>query len=174
MQCVRKICPRDVPRCVRSYIGAMGPGLSKSGIKKPDLGKVPQIDRSQYKNYLKTVERAASTPDSGIKISNLPRSVPNAMASGWVPPPDTIPDLPYFVWRNIDQTLPVEHKESGNFHRYTQITKIEGDIELLRTAVENFLDDKTIPVVANEVTGTITCLGWRAFELKKWLQLQGF
>ena len=152
----------------------MGPGLSRTGIKQPNYGQVPRIDRSQYKNYLKTLEKAASTPDSGIKISNMPRSVPNAKPSGWVPPPTRIPDLPFFVWRNIDQTLPVEHKENQQFHRYTQITKIEGDIEALRAAVENFLDDETIPVVANEVTGTITCLGWRAFELKKWLQFQGF
>ena len=173
---MRNTCLRTVPACTRSYMGAMGPGLSRTGIKKPDksAGQVPRIDRSQYKNYLETLDQAAATPDSGIKVSTLPRSVPNAMPSGWVPPPTSLPDLPYFVWRNLDQTLPVEHKENSEFNRYTQISKIEGDIEALRAAVEKFLDDDTIPVVASDITGTVTCLGWRAFEIKRWLQLQGF
>ena len=74
----------------------------------------------------------------------------------------------------MDQTLPVQHKESEEFRRFTQVSRIEGDIQKLRADIERFLDDPTIPVVANEVEGTITLIGWRAFELKKFLQLQGF
>ena len=94
--------------------------------------------------------------------------------SGWTPPPTTIPDLPYFLWRTVDnETLPVEHKTTSEDNlRYTEVSRIEGDLHQLRADLEEFLEDKT--VTANEITGTITILGWRAFEIKKWLQLKGF
>lgn len=175
MSCLRKLS-RLSPICSRSYIGGISPGLSKSGIKKVQYNQqVPRIDRSQYQIYLETLAKTPETPaKSTVTHSTLPQSIPGSMPSGWVPPPQELPDLPYFVWRTVDQTLPVQHKESEEFRRFTQVSRIEGDIQKLRADIERFLDDPTIPVVANEVEGTITLIGWRAFELKKFLQLQGF
>lgn len=174
MASFNKVCIR-VQGGVRTYLGAFGPGLSRSGIKRPGpaSGKVPDIDRSQYKIYLDQVDENTYKSPS-VKLSELPVKIPGAKPSGWVPPPASIPDLPYFIWRNVDKALPVEHKQNEKFHRFTQISRIEGDIQTLRDDIEGFLNDETVPVVANENTGTITCLGWRAFEIKKWLQLQGF
>ena len=161
--------------CARQYIGAAGPGLSRTGIKfPPKNGQVPRIDRTQYKVYLETLSEPTHR-GPGVTVSKLPiTAVPNAHPSGWTQPHNQIPDLPYFVWRKLDQTLPVDHKESEEFRRITQISKIEGDIQLLKEDIQIFLEDESIPVVANELLGTITILGWRAFEVKKWLQLQGF
>ena len=173
MLCLQKLS-RLSQTCTRSYIGAMSPGLSKSGIKKAQFNQqVPRINRSQYKIYLETLDKSKAFTDTDVTFSNIP-PVPGALPSGWVPPPQDIPDLPYFVWRNVDKTLPVEHKESEEFRRFTQLSKIEGDIQELKSAIERFLDDSSIPVVANEVQGTVTLIGWRAFEIKKFLQLQGF
>nr|XP_055064389.1 mitochondrial ribosomal protein L49 [Misgurnus anguillicaudatus] len=97
--------------------------------------------------------------------------------SGWIPPPDTPPSLPYMIRRSRMHNVPVYSDiKYGNQHS-TLLRKIEGDIWALNKDVKEFLlglTGKDPPTQVNEVTGTIRIKGPFEKELKDWLLNKGF
>eukprot|EP00067_Danio_rerio_P051592 XP_686994.3 39S ribosomal protein L49, mitochondrial [Danio rerio] len=97
--------------------------------------------------------------------------------SGWTPPSDTPPSLPYMIRRSRMHNVPVYSDiKHGNQHS-TLIRKIEGDIWALNKEVKEFLlglTGKDPPTQVNEITGSIRVKGQFDKELKDWLLNKGF
>nr|XP_006136668.1 39S ribosomal protein L49, mitochondrial [Pelodiscus sinensis] len=97
--------------------------------------------------------------------------------SGWRPPSDTPPALPYFVRRSRMHNVPVYKDITSGNRRMTVIRKIEGDIWALEKEVKEFLTQlagKPPPIQVNEVTASIRIKGYFDNELKEWLLNKGF
>ncbi|XP_018409814.1 PREDICTED: 39S ribosomal protein L49, mitochondrial [Nanorana parkeri] len=97
--------------------------------------------------------------------------------SGWIPPKDTPPDLPYFVRRSRMHNIPVYKDITHGNRQMTVIRKIEGDIWALETEVKDFLTQltgKTPATQVNEINRTIRVKGYFDTELQTWLGEKGF
>lgn len=97
--------------------------------------------------------------------------------SGWQPPRDPPPNLPYFVRRSRMHNLPVYTDITHGNRQMTVIRKVEGDIWALQKDVEDFLSPllgKTPITQVNEVTGTLRIKGYFDQQLKTWLLEKGF
>ncbi|XP_014700354.1 large ribosomal subunit protein mL49 [Equus asinus] len=98
-------------------------------------------------------------------------------ASGWQPPRDPPPSLPYFVRRSRMHNIPVYTDITHGNRQMTVIRKVEGDIWALQKDVEDFLRPllgKTPVTQVNEVTGTLRIKGYFDRQLKAWLLEKGF
>ncbi|KAM9598427.1 large ribosomal subunit protein mL49 [Morphnus guianensis] len=97
--------------------------------------------------------------------------------SGWSPPRDPPPALPYFVRRSRLHNLPVyPHLVKGN-RRLTELRHVEGDIWALERELREFLGGlgaKELEVQVNEVTGSLRLKGHWQRELREWLLQKGF
>ncbi|KYO27847.1 39S ribosomal protein L49, mitochondrial [Alligator mississippiensis] len=98
--------------------------------------------------------------------------------SGWSPPRDPPPELPYFVRRSRMHNIPVYTDITTGNRKMTLIRKIEGDIWALEGEVKEFLAQllgKTPPPTqVNELTSTIRIKGYFDAEIKAWLLDKGF
>ncbi|XP_047374284.1 39S ribosomal protein L49, mitochondrial isoform X1 [Sciurus carolinensis] len=97
--------------------------------------------------------------------------------SGWQPPRDPRPNLPYFVRRSRMHNIPVYKDITHGNRQMTVIRKVEGDIWALQKDVEDFLSPllgKTPVTQVNEVTGTLRVKGYFDEQLKAWLLEKGF
>ncbi|XP_058382436.1 large ribosomal subunit protein mL49 isoform X1 [Diceros bicornis minor] len=97
--------------------------------------------------------------------------------SGWQPPRDLPPNLPYFVRRSRMHSIPVYKDITHGNRQMTVIRKVEGDIWALQKDVEHFLSPllgKTPVTQVNEVTGTLRIKGYFDKQLKAWLLEKGF
>ncbi|KAM5225429.1 large ribosomal subunit protein mL49 [Hipposideros larvatus] len=97
--------------------------------------------------------------------------------SGWQPPRDPLPNLPYFVRRSRMHNIPVYTDITHGNRQMTVIRKVEGDIWALKNDVEDFLSallGKTPITQVNEVTGTLRIKGYFDQQLKAWLLEKGF
>ncbi|XP_045631558.1 39S ribosomal protein L49, mitochondrial isoform X1 [Ursus americanus] len=97
--------------------------------------------------------------------------------SGWQPPRDPPPNLPYFVRRSRMHNIPVYKDITHGNRQMTVIRKVEGDIWALQKDVEDFLSPllgKTPVTQVNEVTGTLWVKGYFDQQLKAWLLEKGF
>ncbi|XP_055487025.1 39S ribosomal protein L49, mitochondrial-like [Leucoraja erinacea] len=97
--------------------------------------------------------------------------------SGWCPPRDPPPDLPYIIRRSRMHNLPVYTDITHGNRKMTVIRKIEGDIWMLEKDVRDFLTQtwgKTPMTQVNEVTRILRVKGYFDKELKAWLLEKGF
>ncbi|KAF7235182.1 39S ribosomal protein L49, mitochondrial [Varanus komodoensis] len=97
--------------------------------------------------------------------------------SGWRPPRDPPPDLPYFVRRSRMYNLPIYTDITHGNRKMTVIRKIEGDIWALENEVKEFLTElsgKTPLTQVNEISCSIRIKGYFDQELKTWLMDKGF
>nr|XP_046251995.1 mitochondrial ribosomal protein L49 [Scatophagus argus] len=97
--------------------------------------------------------------------------------SGWTPPADSPPPLPYMIRRSRMHNIPVYTDVTSGSRRTTLIRKVEGDIWALEKDVKQYLKDvtgKELPTQVNEVTMTLRVKGHFDDELKKWLANKGF
>lgn len=97
--------------------------------------------------------------------------------TGWKPPLDPPPDLPYMVRRSRMHNVPVYNDISVGNRKTTVIRKIEGDIWALEKDVKEYLTQKSgkTPLTqVHEVTRTIRIKGHFDVELKCWLMDKGF
>ncbi|XP_054509544.2 large ribosomal subunit protein mL49 isoform X2 [Agelaius phoeniceus] len=83
--------------------------------------------------------------------------------SGWSPPADTPPDLPYFVRRSRLHNLPV-YLGLRQGRRLTELRRIHGDIWGVPEAAAQ----------VNEVTGTLRLRGHWGAQVRQWLLQRGF
>ncbi|XP_060711702.1 mitochondrial ribosomal protein L49 [Hemiscyllium ocellatum] len=97
--------------------------------------------------------------------------------SGWCPPRDPPPDLPYMIRRSRMHNLPVYTDITHGNRKMTVIRKIEGDIWVLEKDMKKFLEQttgKTPLTQVNEVAMSIRVKGYFDKELKSWLMEKGF
>ncbi|XP_071275981.1 LOW QUALITY PROTEIN: large ribosomal subunit protein mL49 [Agelaius tricolor] len=96
--------------------------------------------------------------------------------SGWSPPADPPPDLPYFVRRSRLHNLPV-YLGLRQGRCLTELRRIHGDIWALERDLRAFLGSQGVPEVAaqvNEVTGTLRLRGHWGAQVRQWLLQRGF
>ncbi|KAL4672127.1 hypothetical protein H8957_009930 [Semnopithecus entellus] len=111
------------------------------------------------------------------RIPDPPKHEHYPTPSGWQPPRDPPPNLPYFVRRSRMHNIPVYKDITHGNRQMTVIRKVEGDIWALQKDVEDFLSlllGKTPVTQVNEVTGTLRIKGYFDQELKAWLLEKGF
>ncbi|KAM3872155.1 large ribosomal subunit protein mL49 [Diretmus argenteus] len=97
--------------------------------------------------------------------------------SGWIPPPNTPPPLPYMIRRSRMHNIPVYTDLTNGSRRTTLVRKVEGDIWALEEDVKRYLKEvtgKDLPTQVNEVTMTLRVKGHFDQELKEWLAKKGF
>ncbi|XP_007942971.1 39S ribosomal protein L49, mitochondrial [Orycteropus afer afer] len=114
-------------------------------------------------------------PPTGIP--EPPKHKRSPTPSGWQPPHDPPPNLPYFVRRSRMHNIPVYRDITHGNRHMTVIRKVEGDIWALQKDVEDFLSPllgKTPITQVNEVTGTLRVKGYFDQQLKAWLLEKGF
>ncbi|XP_022621652.1 39S ribosomal protein L49, mitochondrial [Seriola dumerili] len=97
--------------------------------------------------------------------------------SGWTPPADSPPPLPYMIRRSRMHNIPVYTDLTHGSRRTTLVRKVEGDIWALEKDVKQYLMEvtgKELPTQVNEVTMTLKIKGHYDKELKEWLTSKGF
>ncbi|XP_052618373.1 39S ribosomal protein L49, mitochondrial [Peromyscus californicus insignis] len=156
---------RDWGRCVRWSNGLRQ--LSQIQGPPDNTGFVESVDEYQF------VERLFPP----TKIPEPPKHKHYPTPSGWQPPKDPPPNLPYFVRRSRMHNIPVYKDITHGNRQMTVIRKVEGDIWALQKDVEEFLSPqlgKTPVTQVNEVTGTLRIKGYFDEQLKAWLLEKGF
>ncbi|XP_053134018.1 39S ribosomal protein L49, mitochondrial [Hemicordylus capensis] len=121
----------------------------------------------------KFVERLL--PPTRIPVPPKQESYPTP--SGWRPPQDPPPALPYFVRRSRMHNIPVYTDITHGCRKMTVIRKIEGDIWALEKEVKEFLTPllgRTPATQVHEVACSIRIKGYFDQELKTWLMDKGF
>ncbi|XP_028839584.1 large ribosomal subunit protein mL49 [Denticeps clupeoides] len=97
--------------------------------------------------------------------------------SGWTPPSEVPPDLPYMIRRSRMHNVPVYADIKHGNLKTTLLRKVEGDIWALEKDVKEYLQQltgKELPTQVNEVAMNIRIKGQFAEELKEWLLKKGF
>lgn len=97
--------------------------------------------------------------------------------SGWKPPADSPPSLPYMIRRSRMHNIPVYTDLTNGNRMITLIRKVEGDIWALEKDMKLYLKEvtgKDLPTQVNEVTGTVKVKGQFDVALKEWLVNKGF
>ncbi|CAJ1055129.1 S ribosomal protein L49%2C mitochondrial [Xyrichtys novacula] len=97
--------------------------------------------------------------------------------SGWIPPAESPPALPYMIRRSRMHNIPVYTDLTHGNRKMTLVRKVEGDIWALDKDVREFLKGvtgKELPTQVNEVTMTLKVKGHYDVELKQWLAQKGF
>ncbi|XP_048093547.1 mitochondrial ribosomal protein L49 [Alosa alosa] len=97
--------------------------------------------------------------------------------SGWTPPSEVPPDLPYMIRRSRMHNVPVYTDIKHGSQKSTVVRKVEGDIWALEKDMKDYLMEVTgrvLPTQVNEVTGSIRVKGHFDKELKEWLLGKGF
>jgi len=110
----------------------------------------------------------------------MPGEPIEATPSGWVPPPEQPPDLPYYVARTRNQLLPVYYYLHSDPDQCSTILKrVTGDLwkleEDLRLHLEGLLDNKRrILTSVQETDGRILFRGRFLHQVVNWLHQKGF
>ncbi|RVE70263.1 hypothetical protein OJAV_G00062340 [Oryzias javanicus] len=110
------------------------------------------------------------------RVPNPPKHAGPA-PSGWTPPAESPPPLPYMVRRSRMHNIPVYTDLTHGNRKMTLVRKVEGDIWALEKDVKQFLLEltgKELPTQVNEVTMTLKVKGHFDQELKNWLSSKGF
>ncbi|PIO38308.1 hypothetical protein AB205_0108670 [Aquarana catesbeiana] len=146
-------------------------------LQRPYSGSGPAVT-SQYPGIIEShdeyrfVERLI--PPLQVPI---PPKHTGVAPSGWIPPKDTPPNLPYFVRRSRMHNIPVYKDITHGNRQMTIIRKIEGDIWVLEAEVRDFLTQRTGKTPAtqvNEIARVIKVKGYFDKELQTWLAEKGF
>ncbi|XP_069738451.1 large ribosomal subunit protein mL49 isoform X1 [Phaenicophaeus curvirostris] len=92
--------------------------------------------------------------------------------SGWSPPAEAPPALPYFVGRSRHHNLPVYERLAKGNRRLTQLRRLQGDLWALERDLRADLGVQDVQV--NEVTGSLLLRGHCGAQLRAWLLQKGF
>ncbi|KAI8481311.1 54S ribosomal protein L49, mitochondrial [Branchiostoma belcheri] len=141
---------------------------------RTDPLKPAQPEFIESKGDFKWVERLMPR----YQIPPVPEHPHYPTPSGWVPPTDPPPDLPYSVRRTRFSQIPVYEKfNKDGSRKQTIIAHIEGDIWALEKELEEFLPaiiGRNPAMQVNEVTRKVVIKGLVTEEVKKWLLEKGF
>ncbi|XP_017581218.2 mitochondrial ribosomal protein L49 [Pygocentrus nattereri] len=170
----------------RSVFMTLSPGgLIRSGIAAP-AGSVANARACLRSEHSSTGGRGVDESVDEYKyVERLvpPSRIPSppkhegSAPSGWTPPPETPPSLPYMIRRSRMHNVPVYSDIKHGNQKSTLVRKVEGDVWALNKDVKEFLQQLTGRETAtqvNEVTGTVRIKGHFEKELKAWLIQRGF
>lgn len=139
--------------------------------------KVRNITTPELWSYVERLARITIAPEPKRRKDGEP-IVP--MPSGFVPPPENPPDLPYFVPRTRNHILPVYyHMDSVPEKCYTMVKQVTGDLwqleEDLRTHLQSIghTDEKILSSV-HETDARVLFRGKHLHQVVDWLHSQGF
>ncbi|RDD47378.1 39S ribosomal protein L49, mitochondrial [Trichoplax sp. H2] len=94
--------------------------------------------------------------------------------SGWMPPLDSPPPLPFRINRSKTNNIPVYSEiRKGRTLHLTIIRKIEGDLHAVKEGLKRLLGED-VQIQINEVNSQIIIKGKHVKPITKWLLLLGF
>ncbi|KAM9785359.1 large ribosomal subunit protein mL49 [Neosynchiropus ocellatus] len=144
-------------------------GLRHACTAEPSVQTPGIIESTEEYKFVERLIPASRVPDPPRHTGPTP--------SGWTPPADSPPDLPYMIRRSRMHNIPVYTDLTHGNRWMTLVRKVEGDIWALEKDVREFLRDvtgKELPTQVNEVTMTLKVKGQYDQELKQWLSEKGF
>lgn len=142
-----------------------------------DYTKVRNITSPDLWAYVEQLEPIRIAPQPRFRKPGEP-IVP--MPSGYVPPPEQPPDLPYHVARTRNYMMPVYYYLDDDPDKcYTLVKQVTGDLwklqEDLRTHLEELNGNKKrILTSVDEASERVAFRGRYLHETVSWLQQQGF
>lgn len=147
---------------------------SKSELKN-EYTKTRDITTPELWEYVERLARIKVTTGPVRRKANEPIE---RLPSGIVPPPESPPDLPYFIPRTRNFLLPVYYRlDSDPENCYTYILNISGDLwkfeEDLRTHLENTKNLRILTSV-HEPDERVLFRGRHLHEVVEWLYEKGF
>lgn len=150
----------------------------KTGSNVPQLRSLCSAAGEQKCNLLESIEEYAFV-ERLIPPSRVPTPPKHdgPAPSGWTPPAEVAPALPYMIRRSRLHNVPVYTDITHGSRKTTLLRKVEGDIWALEKDVKEYLKEvtgKELPTQVNEVTMTIRVKGHFDKELKEWLTKKGF
>ena len=142
----------------------------KSNCEQNDDSSVSYIVSKEDFKWIRHVLPPSVVPDP-------PKHDKYPTPSGWSPPSETLPDLPYYVPRSRYHNLPVYVKKEKNNRVLTQVADVDGDI----WALEKDLIELVRPLMTfdpatrvHEVTRTVFIKGDHGDIIKDFLLRKGF
>lgn len=148
---------------------------STSGLAS-EYTKVRNIMTPVLWDYVERLARIKVPPKPETRKPGEMKRLP----SGFVPPPETPPDLPYFIPRTRNFLLPVYYNlDSDPEECYTTVKQIAGDLwqleEELRDHLEKLKGDRQrILTSVQETDARILFRGRHLHEIVDWLHEKGF
>ncbi|XP_012693235.1 mitochondrial ribosomal protein L49 [Clupea harengus] len=144
----------------------------------PTLQTSARLDTAKTTGVIESTEEYAFV-ERLIPSSRIPKPPKHdgPSPSGWTPPSEVPPDLPYMIRRSRMHNVPVYMDIKHGSQKSTVVRKVEGDIWALEKDMKDYLMEVTgrvLPTQVNEVTGTIRVKGHFDKELKEWLLSKGF
>ncbi|XP_061718486.1 large ribosomal subunit protein mL49 [Cydia pomonella] len=114
-----------------------------------------------------------------LPFETIPEVQPKAKyPSGWVPPKEEALELPYFISRTKNHSLPIylQLKFKGG-RKITMIRKIDGDIWQMNDEIKEFLKEKMkryVETRVHELGRFIEVKGDYVNDLRDWAHSKGF
>ncbi|XP_040009957.1 mitochondrial ribosomal protein L49, partial [Xiphias gladius] len=151
-----------------------GPPVAAVGLRfvcnaAPEKKKTVILESTEEYNFVERLIPPSRVPAPPKHAGPTP--------SGWTPPADSPPPLPYMIRRSRMHNIPVYTDLTHGSRRTTLVRKVEGDIWALEKDVKQYLEEVTgreLPTQVNEVTMTLKVKGHFDKELKEWLASKGF
>ncbi|XP_061557528.1 mitochondrial ribosomal protein L49 [Phycodurus eques] len=163
---IRSVAPRRVFGLQR---GSPGSPISVVGLRSLCATKWPIQESTEEYEFVERLLPPSRVPTPPKHLGPTP--------SGWTPPAESPPSLPYMIRRSRMHNIPVYTDVTHGNRRMTLVRKVEGDIWALEKDVKRHLKDvtgKEMPTQVNEVTMTLKVKGHFDKELKEWLSRKGF
>lgn len=135
------------------------------------------ITTPQLWEYVESLSRIKIAPEP---IRRKPGDPIAALPSGFVPPPEIPPDLPYFVPRTRNHLLPVYYWLDSDAEKCLTIVKqVSGDLWKFEEDLRNYLESlsekkKRILTSVRETDATVGFKGKHIREVADWLHNKGF
>ncbi|KAI4882172.1 hypothetical protein NFI96_021734, partial [Prochilodus magdalenae] len=166
----------------RNVFMTLGPGgLIRTRIVAParHVAKIGVCSSSEHTRGVEESVEEYKFVERLIPPTRIPKppKYEGSAPSGWTPPSDTLPSLPYMIRRSRMHNVPVYSEIKHGNQKSTLVRKVEGDIWALNKDVKEYLQQvtgKEPPTQVNEVTGSIRVKGQFDKELKEWLVKLGF
>lgn len=139
--------------------------------------KVRNITTPELWSYVKKLARIRRAPEIKRRKADEPIT---PMPSGFIPPPENPPDLPYFVARTRNFLLPVYYNlDSDPENCYTVVRKVTGDLWQLENDLRTYLESLTnskrrILTSVHETDERVSFRGKYLQQVAKWLHEKGF
>ncbi|KAM4570980.1 large ribosomal subunit protein mL49 [Fundulus diaphanus] len=153
----------------RTPTAAVTAGLRLASTAAPREKRADVIESTEDYKFVERLIPPSRVPDPPKHVGAAP--------SGWIPPAETPPALPYMIRRSRMHNIPVYSDLSHGNRKTTLVRKVEGDIWALEKDVREHLrrvTGKELPTQVNEVTMTVKVKGHFEQELKDWLAARGF
>lgn len=144
-------------------------GLRFAGTAAPEIKKPVILESTEEYKFVERLIPPSRVPVPPKHVGPTP--------SGWVPPAESPPPLPYMIRRSRMHNIPVYTDVTNGNRKLTLVRKVEGDIWALEKDVKQYLKEvtgKELPTQVNEVTMTLKVKGHYDKELKEWLISRGF